>query len=193
MALWLAHADREGMTLTLQVADATTADLGDASFELVIVLYLHLPRTDMAGVVRRCQRAVITGGTLLVLGHDRDNVQRGTGGPEDPDLLYDTDLLHPGPGWEVVQLEQVDRHTDSGTAIDTLLLGTRLAALRSAFAKPAGHEDGRVVVHVTKSEPTRRPTLRPERPSWQVGVGWRAGSTTAGPTFAGEPTSYRRP
>ena len=59
------------MTLTLQVADATTADLGDASFELLIVLYLHLPRTDMAGVLRRCQRAVGPGGTLLVLGHDR--------------------------------------------------------------------------------------------------------------------------
>ena len=59
-----ARADREGMTLTLQVADAATADLGDASFELVIVLYLHLPRTDMAGVFRRCQRAVITSGTV---------------------------------------------------------------------------------------------------------------------------------
>jgi SAM-dependent methyltransferase len=123
-----ARADREGVTLTLQVADATTADLGDASFDLVIVLYLHLPRTDMEGVLRRCQRAVAPGGTLLVLGHDRDNLQRGTGGPQDPDLLYDPDLLHPGPGWEVVQLEQVDRHTDSGTAIDTLLLARRPAA-----------------------------------------------------------------
>jgi SAM-dependent methyltransferase len=121
------RADLEGVRVEVQVADATTADLGDACFELVIVLYLHLPRADMEGVLRRCQRAVAPGGTLFVLGHDRDNLQRGTGGPQDPDLLYDTELLDPGPGWEAVRLEHVDRDTDSGTAIDTVLLARRHA------------------------------------------------------------------
>ncbi|WP_153502657.1 class I SAM-dependent methyltransferase [Cumulibacter manganitolerans] len=109
-----------------RVADVRTADLGERDFDLVLVLYLHLPRADMRDVLARCAAAVRPGGHLLVLGHDRENLSRGVGGPQEDAVLYDTALLGEAvDGWQVAQLEQIERSTDSGTAIDTLLFARR--------------------------------------------------------------------
>lgn len=112
--------------ISWRVADARSADLGLAEYDLVLVLYLHLPRGDMADVLARSAAAVRPGGRLLVLGHDRDNPDRGVGGPQDPEVLYDTALLEQSvPGWQITRLEQLERPTDAGAAVDTLLLAQR--------------------------------------------------------------------
>ena len=121
-----ARAQQRGLSIHWQVADATTADLGVRAYDLVLVLYLHLARSQLAAVLRRCAEAVAPGGRLLVLGHDRDNLQRGVGGPQDPDLLYDVELLRPAAdGLTVQRLEQVDRQVGGQLAVDTLLLAQR--------------------------------------------------------------------
>jgi hypothetical protein len=90
------------------------------------VLYLHLPRQLMPGVLSRCARAVAPGGLLLVLGHDRDNLERGTGGPPDADVLYDVDLLRSAAAFlDVQRAEQVERQVGDRTAVDTLLVAGR--------------------------------------------------------------------
>ncbi len=119
-------AQQRNLSVHWQVADATTADLGVGAYELVLVLYLHLARNQLTGVLRRCADAVAPGGRLLVLGHDRDNLQRGVGGPQDPELLYDVELLRPAAEALTVQrLEQVDRPCGAQVAVDTLLLAQR--------------------------------------------------------------------
>lgn len=146
MALWLAAAGWEveaidfsavglrrgqenappGAQVMWRVEDVLTAELGSAEFDLVLVLYLHLPRASLVDVLARSAAAVRPGGHLLVLGHDRENLTRGVGGPQDPDLLYDPELLGgAAPGWQRSRLERIDRHTDSGTAVDTLLFAQR--------------------------------------------------------------------
>lgn len=66
------------------------------------------------------------GGHLLVLGRDRENLTRGIGGPQDPDAVYDPELLAgAASGWRTSRLERIDRDTDSGTAVDTLLFAQR--------------------------------------------------------------------
>lgn len=115
-----------GARVTWRVEDVLTADLGSAGFDLVLVLYLHLPRPQIVDVLARSAAAVRPGGHLLVLGHDRENLSRGFGGPQDPDLLYDPELLGGAvPGWDISRLERIDRDTGSGTAVDTLLLARR--------------------------------------------------------------------
>lgn len=112
--------------VTWRVEDVLTADLGSAEFDLVLVLYLHLPRTRIVDVLARSAAAVRPGGHLLVLGHDRENLSRGIGGPQDPDVLYDPELLGGAvPGWRTARLERIDRGTGSGTAVDTLLFAQR--------------------------------------------------------------------
>lgn len=121
-----ARATELGVSVEWQVADATAADLGDRCYDLVLILYLHLPRQPMGDVLARAAASVAPGGRLLVLGHDRDNVERGVGGPPDPDVLYDLELLRAGAdGLTVERLEQVRRVVGDGCAIDTLLLAQR--------------------------------------------------------------------
>ena len=86
----------------------------------------HLSRQVLPEVLARCAQAVPPGGLLLVLGHDRDNLQRGVGGPPDPDVLYDVEMLRSAAdGLEVHRVEQVERKVGDNTAIDTLLLAGR--------------------------------------------------------------------
>jgi ubiquinone/menaquinone biosynthesis C-methylase UbiE len=115
-----------GLQVDWQVADATCADFGEQAFDLVLVLYLHLPRTEMTAVLERCARAVAPGGVLLALGHDRDNVTRGVGGPPDVNVLYDVELLRAGAAeLQVQRAEQVERAVGDRTATDTLLVAAR--------------------------------------------------------------------
>lgn len=59
-----------------------------AAFDLVLALYLHLPWPEMTGVIHRAAAAVAPGGTFLLIGHDRSNLEQGHGGPQRPELLY---------------------------------------------------------------------------------------------------------
>ena len=54
----------------------------------MLLLYLQLPWEEMSGVIRRAARAVAPGGTFLLIGHDRTNLENGWGGPKSPDVLY---------------------------------------------------------------------------------------------------------
>lgn len=120
------RAEALGVNVEWQVADATTAELGVEQFDLVLVLYLHLQRAALLPVVTRAAAAVARGGRLLVLGHDRENLERGVGGPPDPDVLYDRHLLADGAEeLEIERLDQVERRVGDDTAIDTLLAARR--------------------------------------------------------------------
>lgn len=123
------RALERGLEVEWQVADATEVDLAERAYDLVLVLYLHLSRPVMPDVLARCARAVAPGGLLFVLGHDRDNLEGGVGGPPDPDVLYDVELLRSAAaGLEVQRAEQVERQVGDRTAIDTLLVARGAAA-----------------------------------------------------------------
>jgi SAM-dependent methyltransferase len=69
-------------------ADVLTWLPEPAAFDLVLLLYLHLPSEDMTTVLRRAREAVAPRGTLLLIGHDSSNLEHGHGGPQDPSVLY---------------------------------------------------------------------------------------------------------
>ena len=58
------------------------------SYDLVLVVYLHLRQKQRSAVMLAAAEAVAPGGTLLVVGHDLENVTSGHGGPQDPGVLY---------------------------------------------------------------------------------------------------------
>ena len=72
-------------------ADVLQWSAEPAGFDLVLLVYLHFPREEMTTVLRHAQNAVAPGGTLLLIGHDRSNLEHGHGGPPDPALLYEPD------------------------------------------------------------------------------------------------------
>jgi len=114
----------------------TVADLGDwsapARYDLVLVAYLHLPRPARDRVFAAAATAVAPGGTLLVIGHDLSNLERGYGGPQDPAVLTTAPDLVPLLGdLDLVRADPVERPvtTPEGerVAIDHVLRAVRRA------------------------------------------------------------------
>jgi SAM-dependent methyltransferase len=100
------------------------------SFDLVLLAYIHLPSAESSALLRAAATALAPGGTLLVIGHDRDNIAHGYGGPQEPAVLYQmAEVVAALPGLTIQQAGQERRPvpTDEGerTAIDTLVLAQR--------------------------------------------------------------------
>jgi len=96
-----------------------------APVDLAVITYLHVHRGELAGVLGKAAVALSPGGTLFVLGWDRQNFTDGIGGPRPPEVLYSVDdLVGATAGLQVVRAERV-RQAGSSGAVDTLLRATR--------------------------------------------------------------------
>lgn len=118
-----------GVRIGTVVADVTGWDPG-APVDLVLCAYLHLPSPTMRPLLRRLAGWVAPGGRLVLLGHDRRNLDEGVGGPPDPDVLWTADALADvasAAGLTLTQSRQVLRAVDGAPrpAIDVLLVAVR--------------------------------------------------------------------
>ena len=84
-------AEARGVEVNWTEADLRSYSPARGAFDLVVLVYIHLPGEERRAVVRRAADAVAAGGTLLVIGHDRTNLQEGYGGPQDPTILFSPD------------------------------------------------------------------------------------------------------
>ncbi len=112
------------------LADVTEYRPEPGGFDLVIVMYLHLPEASRRVVFRRAAAAAAAGGTVLVVGHDSTNPSEGWGGPGDASVLYGPDdVVADLDPLEIVKAERVRRpvRTDDGdkVAIDVLVRAVR--------------------------------------------------------------------
>ena len=123
-----------GVTVTTVVADALTYEVGAQAWDLVVLSYLQLPTAERLAVVASAAAGVAPGGTLLVVAHDRTNLERGYGGPQDPDVLYDVDetvaaiaAADPGltPVVATVVGRLVEKEDGEHVALDTLVVARR--------------------------------------------------------------------
>jgi SAM-dependent methyltransferase len=104
-------------------ADATTWD-EPAAYDLALIAYLQLPAAERRAAVRAAFHALRPGGTLLVVAHDSTNLTEGTGGPQDPAVLYTADDVLAdldGDGYETRRAGRVARVVDGATAWDALV------------------------------------------------------------------------
>src|SRR5262245_5324790 len=108
------------------------ADLGEwqppaRAFDLVVVLYLHLPGEERGQIMRSAAGAVASGGTLLVVGHHSANIAEGTGGPRDPRVLFTPeDVAAELDGLELEKAERVLRSVEGERdAVDALVRARR--------------------------------------------------------------------
>ncbi|WP_063052749.1 class I SAM-dependent methyltransferase [Nocardia arthritidis] len=122
--------------ISWQCADVTDLDEAEITgpFELVLMVFLHLPAEQRGALVRKAADLLAPEGTLLVLGHDTTNIADGCGGPQDPSILFTPDdiVADLGPmaaaGRIRVRLaDRVYRPTETGDAIDALVIATRPA------------------------------------------------------------------
>ena len=122
------RADRDGVRVEFVCADLLGYEPAAGAFDLVVVLYLHIPADGRGQVLARAAAALAPGGTFVLVGHDLTNLTDGVGGPSDPDLLCTPDQIASElPGLEIVKAERVLRDVagEERDAIDALVRARR--------------------------------------------------------------------
>ena len=123
-----ARAERDGVDVAFEEADLVEYEPQPAAYDLVLLLYLHLPAEEHRLVLKRAARALAPGGTLVLLGHDLLNATEGVGGPSDNSLLYTPDdIAGELEGLEIEKAERVLRDVAGSErpAIDCLVRARR--------------------------------------------------------------------
>lgn len=117
------------LRLRWEVADVLTYKIKPASLDLTLVSYLHLPAAQRDALLLRLAAALRPGGHLLLVGHDRRNLDEGVSGPQDPALLYEPAslrlLLSQSAGLSVEVARTAERPTSDGVALDTVVRARR--------------------------------------------------------------------
>ena len=116
----------------LLVDVGTDAGADRPAYDLVLVSYLHLPRTDWGEALAAAVRATVVGGAVLVVAHAVRNLTEGVGGPQDATILLDPeDVIASAAELPVdVELAQLRRRDVEGSdrpALDTVVLFRRRA------------------------------------------------------------------
>ncbi len=126
-------AEGRGVSVQWAEADLREYEPAPGRYDLVLLAYIHLPGDGFARLLGTAADALAPGGTLLVIGHDLDNLSHGYGGPQDPDVLHRADAIVAAlPGLTIQQAGQAQRAVQTAdgerTAIDTLVRAQRPAS-----------------------------------------------------------------
>lgn len=92
-------------------------DLGEfeGRFDAVGLVFMHLPPEGRREAHRAVARSLRPGGTLILEAFSKKQLERGTGGPRDPDLLYETvDLREDFEELKILTLENCDVELNEG-------------------------------------------------------------------------------
>jgi SAM-dependent methyltransferase len=89
----LALARRAGVGIDYQLADLVSWEPEPSAFDLVALLYLHVPSAARRALHRRLVAAVKPGGLLVLEAFSQAQFGNSSGGPQNLDLLYAIDDL----------------------------------------------------------------------------------------------------
>ena len=112
-----AHPDGRDLRIEWVHADVLEWEPGPVGYDLAVLAYLQLPAQERRTAVRAGFGALGVGGTLLVVAHDSSNLAEGTGGPQDPAVLYTAEEVLgdlDGERFDVVRAERVARTVPAG-------------------------------------------------------------------------------
>jgi SAM-dependent methyltransferase len=107
-----AHPRGRDLKIEWVHADVLEWEPGPVGYDLAVLAYLQLPERERRTAVRVGFDALGVGGTLLVVAHDSSNLTEGTGGPQDPAVLYTAEEVLgdlDGERFDVVRAERVAR------------------------------------------------------------------------------------
>ena len=97
--------------------------------DLVLLSYLQLEAGVLEPLLGRAAGWLESGGRLVVIAHDRENLERGVGGPQTPEVLATEESLRRGAADLIVEHAGQHLRTVAGAdrpAIDTVLVARRL-------------------------------------------------------------------
>jgi SAM-dependent methyltransferase len=126
----LGLAEERGPDIDWVLADLREYQPEPASYDLALLLYLHVPAGERRPILARAAGALAPGGTMLVVGHDRTNPGTGAPGPSSPEVLYTPEeIARELSGLDVRRAERVTRrvatHGGEAEAIDTVVVARK--------------------------------------------------------------------
>jgi SAM-dependent methyltransferase len=119
--------------IEFQAADLKDYEPEEASFDLVMLIYLQLRQSELLPIVAQAADAVKPGGTFLLVAHDASNIEHGYGGPQNPEVLHTAEQIIPilQGRFDIEKAGVAERpvETDTGVkvALDCVVRGTRHA------------------------------------------------------------------
>ena len=122
------RAERESVTVRFACVDLVEYEPETGSYDLALVLYLHVPASERRRILARAAAALAPGGTFVLVGHELTNATDGVGGPSDVELLYTpAQIASELPGLEPDKATTVLRDVDGEErdAIDALVTARR--------------------------------------------------------------------
>ncbi|HVB41698.1 MAG TPA: class I SAM-dependent methyltransferase [Streptosporangiaceae bacterium] len=134
-------AAARGVAVRWVAADLREYQAERGAFDLVLIAYLQLRQDELGPVLRRAAAALAPGGTLLLIGHDRENLSRGVGGPQDPDLLHTPEEVVAALDGLVVQVAERVTRPVTGEHGDRLAVDTLVRAIQPGSAA-GSHRNG---------------------------------------------------
>lgn len=120
----VARAEELDLKVCFQVTDATKPLT--ATYDLIIVFYLHLPPSEMKSALQAASNALASGGTLLFVAHDARNIEEGWGGPQEPSILLSPEQVSAMlPDLKIETANTIERPVEDGgtthIALDVLV------------------------------------------------------------------------
>ena len=103
-------------------ADLVDFDPTGGTYDLVLLLFIHLPAGDRRRLLRLAAATLAPGGAALVVGYDTTHATEGEGGPRDPAVLFSPeDIVADLDGLRVERAERIQ----VGDAVDAIVRAVR--------------------------------------------------------------------
>ncbi|WP_020597656.1 class I SAM-dependent methyltransferase [Spirosoma panaciterrae] len=99
------------------------------TYDLVGLIYAHIPSADRRQVHQQLVSTLTPSGYLVLEAFHKDQLGRGSGGPKDPDMLYNqAELLEDFRELEILKIEETNVELHEGAYHNGLACVVRLMA-----------------------------------------------------------------
>lgn len=127
-------AAERGVEIDARVADLEHFDLGTRQWDCIVSVFCHLPKTLRRAVYSRVPAALRPGGCFVLEAYRAENIGRGVGGPQSPEMTVELEdfLADIGttPGMEIEIGREVEREIIEGRYHNGLSATTQVLARR---------------------------------------------------------------
>jgi SAM-dependent methyltransferase len=89
----MALAGERGVVVDYVLADLTTFEIEEGGWQAIVSIFCHLPPPARADLHARCVRGLTKGGALVLEGFTPRQLELGTGGPKNRELLFELGVL----------------------------------------------------------------------------------------------------
>ncbi|MDO9554180.1 class I SAM-dependent methyltransferase [Rhodonellum sp.] len=119
------RAESLGLQIDFQICDANDFPTTPNEFDMLALIYFHLPPPLSVSIYQKLLKALKPGGTLVIEGFGKDQLNYPSGGPKDIEMLYAMNELKgvfPGVKWieefdGILTLREGEGHLGDGHII----------------------------------------------------------------------------